>query len=540
MNIKKYLIFSFILVIFISCSTSFKTTNERLIYWIGQLSSDDFLGRKPGTEGGNLTKNFIANEFKKLNLSTIDKEYFLKVPASKITLEDKSYLTVSFRGTDRKLITGDEIVFWTKHAKEYKKLRDSEMVFVGYGIVAPEYGWNDYDGIDVKGKTVVMLINDPGFHTGNLRLFNGKSMTYYGRWTYKFEEAAKQGASGAIIIHEESAAAYPWSVVENSWLVPQLDLQRKNLGEDRSIVEGWVPHNVFNDLISYTGFNYQSLVEIALDKTFRPFNLRGMSLSTEIYNEVEYFESHNVAAVKKGKSKPDEYILITAHWDHLGVLDNDDEDNIANGAVDNATGIAALLELATQFHNVDTERSILFLTLTLEESGLLGSEYFAMYPPMPLNQIVAGFNFDGILPTGKTNDMVVIGYGASDLEDMLEEVLIQEDRYINPDPNPEKGYFYRSDHISFAKRGVPMIYADGGVDLVNGGKQAGIKIEDDYRTVAYHGVSDEYDESWDLEGLEQTIKTISKLINHLSNSEEWPNWYEGNEFRNVRDQSMNQ
>ena len=523
-----------------SCSDSLSdTTDGRLRYWISTLASDEFEGRSPGTEGGQLTKNFISKTFQDLNLEPVNGSYFLDVPTSEITLKDSSYLTLSFRGNDRKMITGDEVVFWTKQAREYRKIRDSDVVFVGYGIVAPEYDWNDYAGIDVKGKTVVILVNDPGFATGKLRLFNGRSMTYYGRWTYKFEEAARQGAAAAIIVHDEEPAAYPWSVVENSWQGPQLDLQRADLGEDRVILEGWIRDTVLTDVLSYTGFNYDSLKAIALEKTFSAFPLRGLTLSSEIHNKVRYLQSHNIASIKKGTTNPDEYILFMAHWDHLGILDGGEvgEDIISNGAVDNATGVAAILEFAKRFSEVDTQRSIMFLAVTLEESGLLGSEYFAQYPPIELSNIVAGFNYDGILPTGLTNDMVVVGYGASELEDLLEDELIKSGRYINPDPNPEKGYFYRSDHISFAKKGVPVLYADGGFDLVEGGKEAGIKIEEDYRLDAYHGVADEYDESWDLDGLNQSIDTIFNISNELANSTKWPNWYEGNEFKAIRDAS---
>ena len=527
--------------IFISnCSDSLSdTTDGRLRYWISTLSSDEFEGRAPGTEGGQLTKNFISKTFQDFDLDPVDGSYFLDVPASEITLKDSSYLTLSFRGNDRKMITGDEVVFWTKQARDYRKIRDSEVVFVGYGIVAPEYNWNDYEGVDVKGKTVVILINDPGFATGKLRLFNGRSMTYYGRWTYKFEEAARQGAAAAIIVHEEEPAAYPWSVVENSWQGPQLDLQRDDLGADRVILEGWIKDNILNDVLNFTGFDYDSLKQIALEKTFSAFPLRGLTLSSEIHNKVRYLQSHNIAAVKKGIVYPDEYILFMAHWDHLGMIDSTQpgENNIMNGAVDNATGVAAILEFAKRFSEVKTDRSIMFLAVTLEESGLLGSEYFAKYPPIDLANIVAGFNYDGILPTGLTNDMVVVGYGASELEDLLENELAKSGRYINPDPNPEKGYFYRSDHISFAKRGVPVLYADGGFDLVAGGKEAGFLIEEQYRVDAYHGVADEYDDSWDLDGLNQSIDVIFNISNELANSQQWPNWYDGNEFKSIRDAS---
>jgi Zn-dependent M28 family amino/carboxypeptidase len=316
-------------------------------------------------------------------------------------------------------------------------------------------------------------------------------------------------------------------------------LQRDDLGADRVILEGWIRDTILNDVLNFTGFDYAALKEIALEKTFSAFPLRGLTLNSELHNRVRYLQSHNIAAIKKGTKRPDEYLLFMAHWDHLGKMDLADpaEDNIVNGAVDNATGVAAVLEFAKRFSAVQTDRSILFLTVTLEESGLLGSEYFAKYPPIKLSNIVAGFNYDGILPTGLTNDMVVVGYGASELEDLLDEELQKNGRYINPDPNPEKGYFYRSDHISLAKRGVPMLYADGGFDLVEGGKEAGFLLEEQFRLDSYHGVSDEYDSSWDLEGLNQSIDVIFNVSKDLANGSQWPNWYEGNEFRAIRDAS---
>ena len=543
MKISKTHFLAFLLgisILITSCSDSLSdTTDGRLRHWISTLSSDEFQGRAPGTEGGKLTKNFISKTFKDLDLEPVKGSYFLEVPTSEITLKDSSYLTLSFRGNDRKMIAGKDAVFWTKQAREYRKIRDSEVVFVGYGIVAPEYNWNDYEGIDVRGKTVVILVNDPGFATGKLRLFNGKSMTYYGRWTYKFEEAARQGAAAAIVIHEEEPAGYPWSVVENSWQGPQLDLQRDDLGSDRVILEGWIRDSTLNDVLNFTGFNYDALKEIALEKTFSAFSLRGLTLNSEIHNKVRYLQSHNIAALKKGTSQSDEYILFMAHWDHIGLMDDAQigQDNIYNGAVDNATGVAAVLELAKRFSEIETKRSMLFLAVTLEESGLLGSEYFAKYPPFDLSNIVAGFNYDAILPTGLTNDVIVVGYGASELEDLLEDELTKSGRYVNPDPNPEKGYFYRSDHISFAKRGVPVLYSTGGFDLVDGGREKGFLIAEQYQIEAYHGVEDEYDESWNLDGLNQSIDAIFNVSNKLANTSQWPNWYEGNEFKAVRDLS---
>ena len=530
-------LFSLILCFLIfSCSFDDDiTTIENLHLITESLSSDDMQGRNPGTEGGQLAKNYISNKFSETNLKTFGNSYFHEVPAVSSNVLDSSFFTISFRDKDRKLNYGSEVVFWSKRNLKNQRINSSDLVFVGYGIVAPEYNWNDYEGIDVRGKTVVMLINDPGFDTRRLNLFNGRSMTYYGRWTYKFEEAAKQGATAAIIIHEEEAAAYPWSVVENSWTGPQLDLQRKDLGMSRTILESWINIDVANEILTFTGFNYDSLKEFALDKSFQAFEMKGLSLTSKIDSDISYFSSHNLVGYKKGSSKPDEYLIFMAHWDHLGVNEELPGDKIFNGAADNATGVAAVIELARLFDSVQTERSIIFTALTLEESGLLGSAYLAENPPVDLANVVAGFNFDRILPTGKTNDMAVIGYGASELEDLLEIELEKQGRYINPDPNPEKGYFYRSDHISFAKKGVPVLYADDGFDLEVGGIEKGFNEIYDYTNYRYHGVEDEYDPSWNLEGFEQTISTIFNISVNLSNSDDWPNWYEGNEFRAIRD-----
>ena len=522
-----------------SCSNEKElSTIENLHILIESLSSDNMQGRNPGTEGGQLAKNYISEQFSLTNLKTFDNSYFHEVPAVSSTVKDSSFFTISFRDRDRKLNYGSEVVFWSKRNIKNQKIDSSDLVFVGYGIVAPEYNWNDYEGIDVSGKTVVMLINDPGFDTGRLNLFNGRAMTYYGRWTYKFEEAAKQGAAAAIIIHEEEAAAYPWSVVENSWTGPQLDLQRKDLGMSRTILESWISIDVADEIFTFTGFNYDLLKEFALDKTFQAFEMKGLSLTSNINSDISYFSSHNLIGYKEGVSKPDEYLIFMAHWDHLGVNKDLTGDQIFNGAADNAAGVAAVIELARKFDQVQTERSIIFTALTLEESGLLGSAYLAENPPVDLANVVAGFNFDRILPTGKTKDMAVIGYGASELEDILEAELEKEGRYINPDPNPEKGYFYRSDHISFAKKGVPVLYADDGFDLEIGGIEKGFNEIYDYTNYRYHGVDDEYDPSWNLEGFEQTINTLFNISFELSNSNDWPNWYEANEFREIRDAQL--
>ena len=504
------------------------------------LASDEFEGRAPGTEGGEKTKKYLKNEFKKLGLSPIQNNFYLEVPLSKMTVNlNESFLSIanSKRANSQTLNAGSEVVYWTKRVNEAVSIRSSELVFVGYGIVAPEFGWNDYKNIDVTGKTVVMLINDPGFATEDANLFNGRAMTYYGRWTYKYEEAARQGADAVLIIHETAPAAYPWQVVETSWAGKQIDLKREDMGQSRVKVEGWVTSEVAEDIFSQANLNLEQLKQDALSAEFQAVDMPGLTLDATLKNTIEYSMSHNVAAVKRGTKHPDEYILMMAHWDHLGMNDDQSGDNIYNGAVDNATGTAGLLELANYFSSIESERSLLFLAVTAEESGLLGSQYFAEYPPIDLSNVVAGYNFDAVLPMGQTKDMIVVGFGASELEDILKKELNKIDKYITPDPEPEKGFFYRSDHISLAKKGVPMLYADGGIDKVDGGRAAGKAIADKYTTIDYHQPSDEYDSTWDLSGFTEQLTITVNMVKYLANTNVWPEWYEGNEFKSIREES---
>ena len=539
MKLVKYiLLFNFLFLI--GCSDEHTIQEDNLHKHTKILSSDEFGGREPGTAGGELTKRYIENEFKSYGLKPINDEYLLEVPLSKMEVDlSESYLSIEINNKTRNLTPGKETVFWSKRVKEKININDSDLIFMGYGIIAPEYEWNDYEGVDVTGKTLVILINDPGFATQDPNLFNGNAMTYYGRWVYKFEEAARQGAEALIIIHDTEPAAYPWQVVETSWSGAQIDLKREDLGANRIKLESWITYDIASELFEKSGLNLEEQKMNALKKNFKPVPMKGLKLNAQLSNKINFSSSHNVAAVKQGTVRPNEYILFIAHWDHLGTKDGHSpiNDQIYNGAVDNATGVAGILELANFFSTEETDRSLLFLAVTAEESGLLGSEYFAEYPPIELANIVAGYNFDGVLPVGKTNDVIVVGYGASDLEDLLEEELDKVGKYITPDPFPEKGFFYRSDHISFAKKGVPMLYADGGIDKADGDKKSGEKISIDYTKYHYHQPSDEYDDSWDLSGFQEHLVITSKMAKKLANSDEWPAWYEGNEFKLIREES---
>ena len=537
MKLVKYiLLLNFLFLI--GCSDEHTIQEDNLHKHTKILSSDEFGGREPGTAGGELTKRYIENEFKSYGLKPINDEYLLEVPLSKMEVDlSESYLSIEINNKTRNLTPGKETVFWSKRVKEKININDSDLIFMGYGIIAPEYEWNDYEGVDVTGKTLVILINDPGFATQDPNLFNGNAMTYYGRWVYKFEEAARQGAEALIIIHDTEPAAYPWQVVETSWSGAQIDLKREDLGANRIKLESWITYDIASELFEKSGLNLEEQKMNALKKNLNPVTMEGLKLNAQLSNKINFSSSHNVAAVKQGTVRPNEYILFIAHWDHLGTKDGHSpiNDQIYNGAVDNATGVAGILELANFFSTEETDRSLLFLAVTAEESGLLGSEYFAEYPPIELANIVAGYNFDGVLPVGKTNDVIVVGYGASDLEDLLEEELDKAGKYITPDPFPEKGFFYRSDHISFAKKGVPMLYADGGIDKADGDKKSGEKISIDYTKYHYHQPSDEYDDSWDLSGFQEHLVITSKMAKKLANSDEWPAWYEGNEFKLIRE-----
>jgi Zn-dependent M28 family amino/carboxypeptidase len=436
-----------------------------------------------------------------------------------------------------------EAVFWSTRDSQRVSVRDSDVVFVGHGVVAPEYGWNDYAGLDVRGKTVVMLINDPGFRLEGDD-FQGRTMTYYGRHTYKFEEAARQGAEAAIIVHQTAPAAYPWAVVEGGWSGPQLDLPRTEGAVEPVAVSAWITVEQARELFSSADLDFDEMEEAATRKGFTPVDLGDVTFSSEIVQELTISESANIAGVLPGTERPGEYVLYTAHWDHLGVdptLVEAGEDGIFNGAIDNATGTAAILAIAESYARagVRPKRSQIFLAVTAEESGLLGAKSFAANPPVPLASIVGGINIDAALPVGPARDLTVIGYGSSELEDILADVAGRKGIVLKPDASPEKGYFYRSDHVEFAKRGVPMLYVDNGLDLVDGGVAAGRKAADRYTDVNYHKASDEYDpESWRFDGLASLTTTLRDVGAELATMEDFPNWYEGNEFRPIRDAQL--
>lgn len=512
------------------------------------LADDIFEGRGPGTPAGEASAAWIAAELARIGLQPAgdNGSWYQQVEMVNQTVDPAtSSLVLTWPDQEElSLDLKDQAVVWTKRQNtDHISFEPSDVVFVGYGAVAPEYGWDDYAGQDYTGKTVLILVNDPGFATEDPDLFNGKAMTYYGRWTYKFEEAARQGAAAAIVIHETEPAAYGWDVVANSWTGAQSDLVRPNGGEDRAMMEGWVQRDIAVDMFAKAGLDFEAMKSAAKTPGFQPVALEGVKARGEIHQTIDRLESRNVIGVLPGSVTPDEYVLYTAHWDHLGMktgAPGEDfyADQIFNGAVDNATGTAGILEIAEAMKAQTLDRSMMFLFVTLEESGLLGSEYFANNPTVPLNKVVAGINIDAALPMGRTKDMTVVGFGASELEDMLTEVLVAQDRIVTPDGRPEAGYFYRSDHISLAKKGVPMLYAGEGEDKREGGIAAGRAAAAAYTTERYHKPMDEYSDDWDLSGFQEDLQALYEVGLRIANSDAWPTWYPGNEFEAIRKESL--
>ncbi|MFA9201506.1 MAG: M28 family peptidase [Cypionkella sp.] len=508
---------------------------------IERLSSDEFEGRAPGTAGETATVAYLIEQFQRAGLKPGNNgSWVQQVPLVEITGKDYAPLAITGReGSRQTFAYGSDWVGATYRETSAVDLSNSELVFVGHGIVAPEKGWNDYAGVDMKGKTAVILVNDPDYEASGLGgPFNGRAMTYYGRWTYKFEEAAKQGAAAALIVHDTFPAAYGWNVVESSWSGPQVYAQGADRGASQTLVNGWVQKEVAAKMVAAGGQDLARLSAAAKLKGFRPVPL-GVTASTRFANDIRTFQSQNVIGLLEGTQAKDEYVLYTAHWDHLGRCKPDATgDDICNGAVDNATGTAALVALAQA--NVKagpTRRSQVFLAVTAEESGLLGSEYYAANPVFPLTRTVGGVNMDGLLATGRSNDVTIVGGGKSELDRYLDWALAAEGRSGTPEPTPEKGFYYRSDHFSLAKRGVPMLYLDAGEDLEHGGVAAGKAAAKDYEENRYHQPSDEYDAGWDLSGLMQQLQLYYRIGRSMATARGWPNWLPGDEFRKTRDDS---
>lgn len=509
---------------------------------ISVIASDDLQGRKPSTAGEEKTISYLKDKFEKLGLKPGNGDsYFQEVPLEEITTTVETPVLIKGKGKNTSLKYFDDFMGTSPRFSESISINNADIIFAGYGIVAPEYNWNDYSGINVKNKIVIVLVNDPGYATEDSTLFNGKAMTYYGRWTYKYEEAARQGAAGIFIIHETGAAAYPWAVVQNSWSGAKFDLVSSDGNASKCKFEAWVTTGKAKEIFKQAGLNYDETIASAVKRGFNPIGL-GLKTSVQMKNKFRQSISHNVAGLLPGKDRADEYIIYTAHWDHFG-MDTTIKtgDNIFNGALDNASGVASIIEIATAFKKLPEapSRSILFLSVTAEEQGLLGSEYYAKHPIYPLAKTVANINIDGVNIFGKTKDITVIGYGNSELDDYVVKVAKSQGRIVRPDPYPEKGGYYRSDHFSFAKVGVPSLDTKSGVENIEHGTEWMKQKQENWIKNYYHKPADNYEPDWwNLSGAVEDTRLLFDVGYKLSNENTFPNWRKGNEFRASRDAMM--
>ena len=546
-QIRRYLIPA-ALVLLVACNQSGSSSSEdglagfnkdSLTSYIQMLSSDSFQGRRPFTHGEELTVDYLTNTFTRLGLEPGNgNSYAQDVPLVEINPVSVSPMSVQSSKANFELQTMQDFVLWTKRTDSIATLDKDDVVFAGFGVVAPEYNWNDYAGIDVKGKVVIVMVNDPGFASGDSTMFKGKEMTYYGRWTYKFEEAARQGAKACLIVHNTDAASYPFKVVQNSNGGVKLHLDTREKPQYQLAMQGWVTEDAAKRILQAAGKD-SSLLASANLRGFKPVPL-DIKLSGTLRSKAVFNKSHNVIAKITGSKNPDEYIIYTAHWDHFGIGKKDEKgDSIYNGALDNASGTASIIEIARAFKNMKTkpERTIIFLAVTAEEQGLLGSAYYSTHPVYPVDKTVANINIDVINNMGKTKDMTISGAGQSELEDYLAEELKANGRYIAPELHPEAGHYFRSDHFNFAKVGVPSITAGSGIDNIEHGKDWGKKFEDEYTAKLYHQPADQYDASrWNLDGGIEDIKLLFLLGKKIASGTSWPKWKDGSEFKALRKQ----
>lgn len=546
-----YLVLMIITVLMTSCSTKNKADfddefgeTEEVVYRkaLKTLASDEFLGRKPFTEGEELTLDYLEEAFDTLGIEPGNGDsYFQDVPMVDIEskLKDDKAI-IEGEDADLELTHLDDFVAATKRFKDTQEIKDAPMVFAGFGINAPEYDWNDYKDLDVKGKVVVVLINDPGYYDEDL--FRGNDMTYYGRWKYKFEEAAKQGAEGLLIVHDTEPASYGWNVPRNSWSKSRLTLDDPNGNEDKLPLEGWISGPAAEKVFEMADVSeYKELLKKALKADFKPVPLE-VQFSTTIENNIQKKESKNVIAKIPGKARKDEHVLFSAHWDHFGVGETIDGDSIYNGAADNASGVAALLTLAKKFKdNPQTERSVVFFMPTAEEQGLLGSQYYAEHPVYPLENTVLNINFDILQPFGLMEDIFNVGLGQSDdIDAYLEEAAEELERTVRQRPDASDGWFYRSDHFSFAKAGVPVLYIENGVESLEHGKEWGQRQKEDYFENRYHQPSDTYSSSWDVSGSMADLRLMFHTSLKLLNSNDFLEWNDDILFKEAQDKLKNE
>jgi Zn-dependent M28 family amino/carboxypeptidase len=505
-----------------------------------ELSLDSYEGRAPGTPGEEKTVAYIIKKYEEAGLKPGNNGSWTQdVPLVEITAANATPLTFTGGKTPVTAQYAKDYVAFSYRVQPKTEIKDSDVVFVGYGINAPEKGWNDYAGLDVKGKTVVVLVNDPDWQIKEAKgEFNGRAMTYYGRWSYKYEEAARQGAAAVLIVHDTEPAAYGWNVVESSNTGTQYLAESKDGGADQTAANGWIQLPKAKELFASAGQDFDKLSAAAKVKGFKPVALTGVKANFGFNNQVAKKMSRNVIGILPGAKRPDEYVLYTGHWDHLGRCTPVGGDDICNGAVDNASGIAGLVTLAQAFKQAGApDRSVVFLAVTAEESGLLGSKYYAENPIFPLGQTVGGVNMDALNAIGPAKDIVVVGGGKSELDAYVAKLAAQAKRTVVDEPTPEKGFYYRSDHFSFAKLGVPMFNFGSGDDLVTGGVEAGKKAAEDYETNRYHAPGDEYEAITNWDGMLADLRLYYAAGRMLAMTDAWPNWVEGDEFRAARDKS---
>lgn len=545
-----YLLFSALLIT--GCSTKPKYdpqdgldafTESGFENHLTKLSSDEFMGRMPFTEGETKTLAYLEAEIKKLGLEPGNgTSYQQEVPMVEITTQTDSVMKIKGEKQLLKLSGLKDYVIWTPRADQEKiDLLNEELVFAGYGVVAPEYNWNDYAGVDVKDKIVLVIVNDPGFGVGDSTFFKGNTMTYYGRWTYKFEEAARQGAKGCIIIHDDVPAGYGFWVVQNSWNTSKLYLDTRGKDQYTCPAVGWVSQPAAKKLFATAGMDYAEAISRAHKPGFKAEPMK-LTISLSMNVKAKYDKSYNLAAKITGSTQSDEYLIYSTHWDHLGIGKPDETgDSIYNGALDNASGAAGQLEIAKAFLSLKNKpaRTVVFLWVTAEEQGLLGSSYYAQNPVYPKEKTVANINIDGVNPYGKNKDVVLVGMGQSDLEDYLNEEARRVGRYVSPEPNPVAGYYFRSDHFSFAKVGIPALYTNDGIDNIEHGAEYGKQIQSEYVTKYYHKPSDEYDSTrWKLDGSLEDLKLLFNVGKKISMESTFPQWKSASEFKAIRDAYM--
>ncbi len=522
-------------------------TSGNLLDHIEVLASDEYEGRGPGGQGEQLTVEYLTGQFMRFGLEPGNPNgtYVQNVPM--VGIQTQSEASLNLNGKIEKMTYPQDYVAWTAHPKSEVTVEDSTLVFVGYGVEAPEYRWDDFKGANLKGRTLVMLVNDPQVpHPGDPsrldpRYFKAKEMTYYGRWTYKLEVAAQTGAAAVILVHETGPAGYPYFVVVNSWGRENFTLAGNGETKTDVPVASWISFNRAQSLFSELGYDFAELKQRALSRDFAPIPLRAKA-SFKLRNQVREITSQNVIARIEGSAsyRRDEHILLTAHWDHIGINPKLEGDQIFNGAHDNASGVAGLLELAEAFAGLNRplKRSLLFVATTGEEQGLLGAKYYAENPFVPMNKTIANINLDGLNPWGPTRDLVLIGYGTSSLDDMVDQAAKIQRRTVKGDPEPEKGYFYRSDHFQFAKKGVPAIFLNSGIEYLGRASSYGPRKRKEYRENDYHKVSDEIKPGWNLAGAVEDLRLLGRVMYRLGHEEPWPQWNAGGEFEKIRQESL--